>query len=960
MANNSAMRAEEVLSFGPFRLSSAGRILYRDDKPVPLGSRALDILIALVERAGETVSRRDLMNQVWPDLLVEDANLRVHVTNLRKALLDGRDGARYVTNVPGRGYCFVAPVKRILAPQSQANPGLRHSSVPPCNLPPRLERMVGRDETVLELSRLLLEHRFVSVVGAGGLGKTTVATAVCHSLLHRFDGAVHFVDLSAISDGSLVGNAVESVLGLSTGSQDCLESLVSVLAGKQTMLVLDNCEHVIDRVAPLAEKIFASVSDVFILATSRETLRVEDEHVYLLHPLDAPPAGLDLTADRVVGWPAAQLFMERAAAGGYRLQLSDDEAPAVASICRQLDGLALAIELVASRVGAYGIQGTADLLENRFKLLWEGRRSALPRHQTMRALLDWSYHLLSEHERRVLCRLSVFAGLFPPDAAQGVVADEAVSEQDAAEALAGLIDKSLIEVSAVGSKIYYRLLNTTRSYAMLKIEATGERDIVAGRHALYYRDMLRSRSICDVDRQEPASYRLHMGNIRAALEWCFSHGGDNKIGGELAVGAAPLFLRMSLLSECRHWCEHALAALEDSDRGGVPELVLRRYLTVSIMFTRGEPEDIRHALQRGLDLAETVGTSEDRLYFNAGLHLFLIRGAEFSGAAEAAERSAVLAADLDRVDAKVAADWMRGTAYHLIGDQRRAQHHCEAGFRRAASLGQLEINVFGYDHRVRSLAVLARVLWLRGFPEQAERTARQAIEEAERCGHPVSLCATLFYTISVALWDADYELANRRVERLVAHAAKHSLASYHAIGLGFRGELAVCRGGAAAGVVMLRDALAALHQEQHHMFMTAFQRALAEGLAVSGQAEEAANMINGALARATERGETYELPDLMRAQGEILLVQMRPDAPLAEELLLRSLAMAREQCARGWELRTAIPLARLWLAQGRSHEVDELLGVTLQQFGEGLRGARLLEVAKLRREVQRSISRRQA
>lgn len=818
--------------------------------------------------------------------------------------------------------------------------------------------MVGRDETVSELSRLLLQHRFVSVVGAGGLGKTTVATAVCHALIPKFDGAVYFVDLSAISDGSLVETAVESVLGLSTGSRDSFDGLVSILAGKRTMLVLDNCEHVIDKVAPLAERIFASASDVFVLATSRETLRVEGEHVYLLLPLDAPPAGVDLTADCVVGWPAVQLFMERAAAGGYRFQLSDDEAPVVASICRQLDGVALAIELAAGRVGAYGIQGTADLLENRFKLLWEGRRNALPRHQTMRAMLDWSYHLLSEKEQRVLCRLSVFAGFFAPDAAQRIVADEAGSEQDAAEAVAGLIDKSLILVSTIDGELYYRLLNTTRCYAMLKIEETEERDIVAGRHALYYCNMLRSRSIRAFDKQEPRSYGPHVGNIRAALEWCFSPGGDSTIGGELTVGAAPLFLRMSLLSECRHWCEHALAALETADRGGTRELELRRYLTVSIMFTRGEQQDIRHALQRGLDLAETVGTPEDQLYFHAGLHIFLLRVAEFSGALEAAERSVILAANLDRADAMVAAEWMRGTAYHLIGDQRKAQHHCEIGFRRAASLGPLEINVFGYDQRVRSLAVFARILWLRGFPEQAERTARQGIEEAERCGHPVSLCATLFYTVSVALWNADYALANGRIERLIAHAARHSLASYHAIGLGFRGELAVCLGRAASGVALLRDALAALHREQHQMFMTAFQRALAEGLAVSGEAEEAANMIDGAFARATELSETYELPDLLRARGEILLAQPRPDATVAEESLLRSLAMAREQCARGWELRTAIPLARLWLAQGRNREADELLGATLQQFSEGLRGASLLEVAKLRREVQCSIGRR--
>jgi predicted ATPase len=415
---------------------------------------------------------------------------------------------------------------------------------------------------------------------------------------------------------------------------------------------------------------------------------------------------------------------------------------------------------------------------------------------------------------------------------------------------------------------------------------------------------------------------------------------------------------MSLVGECRRWCEQALAALEASARGGARELVLRRYLTVSIMFARGKEHDIRDAIKRGLDLAEAIGTAEDQLYFHAALHLFLIRVGEFSGALEAAERSAVVAANLDRAEAIVAAEWMRGTSYHLIGDQRRAQQHCEIGFRRAAALQPLAINVFGYDQHVRSLAVLARILWLRGYPEQAERTARQGIEEAERCGHPVSLCATLFYTVSVALWNADYELANGRVERLIADAARHSLAPYHAIGLGFRGELAVCQGRAALGVTLLREALDALHQEQHQMFMASFQRAFAEGLAVSGRAEEAAEMIDGALVGAAERGETYELPDLLRAKGEILLAQPHPDAIVAEESLLRSLAVAREQCAKGWEVRAAIPLARLWVTQGRDAEAGELLRTTLQQFTEGLQGAGLAEAASLLRKVQCSIGRK--
>jgi DNA-binding winged helix-turn-helix (wHTH) protein len=335
------------------------RLLTRDGAVVPLGARALDILLALMARAGVVIEKRDLMAQVWPDATVDEGSLRFHITNLRKVLGDGKDGAQYIATHAGHGYAFVAPLAH--PADDDVAPASASATIPRAILPSRPTGMVGRSDSVAALAMDLVDWRFVSLVGAGGVGKTTVAVALGHELMAEFDSAVLFVDLGALSDPGLVASTVAAMLGLSVQSDNTMPGLIAYLRDKRVLLILDNCEHLVVAAAVLAENIFWAAPQVHILATSREALRVEGERVVKVEPLLCPPNEPAHTVAAILAYPAAQLFIERAAMSGGYPDLTAQDAMLVADICRKLDGVPLAIELAAGRVESHGLQQTAAL-----------------------------------------------------------------------------------------------------------------------------------------------------------------------------------------------------------------------------------------------------------------------------------------------------------------------------------------------------------------------------------------------------------------------------------------------------------------------------------------------------------------------------------------------------------------------------------------------------------------------
>jgi predicted ATPase/DNA-binding winged helix-turn-helix (wHTH) protein len=459
------------ISFGSFHLLPTERLLLTDGNPVAIGSRAFDLLCALVERPGEVLGKEELMARVWPGIFVDEANLRVQIASLRRALGDDRAGRRYVAAVPGRGYSFVMPVGRSAALEPvPARPRLD-------NLPAALTPLIGRDETVMRLAPQCVQQRLVSVVGAGGIGKTSLALAVARNLSTAFANGVCFVDLTEIGDPLELAPALASALGVEACGDDLLATVLRHLADMHLLLVLDNCEQVIDAVAQLALALLRAARHLHILATSREPLRIESEHVHRLPALACPPPSPRLRPAEALTFPAVRLFVERAAAALGEFALQGEEVSNVVAICRKLEGVPLAIEAAAGDVEVFGVAGVASRLDDPLQLPAMRRPGLPPRHRSLRATMDWSYRLLHEPEQMLLHRLVGFADGFTLADATRAAHDGNWPESAIAEPLAALVAKSLVTRVSDEFEPRFRMPGVARAYVLAK-QAGGAGDHV--------------------------------------------------------------------------------------------------------------------------------------------------------------------------------------------------------------------------------------------------------------------------------------------------------------------------------------------------------------------------------------------------------------------------------------------------------------------------------------------------
>jgi predicted ATPase/DNA-binding winged helix-turn-helix (wHTH) protein len=944
------------IAFGAFRLLPAQQLLLEGDKPVHLGSRARDILVALLERPGQVLGKQELLDRVWPNTFVEEGNLKVHVAALRRALGDGQAGKRFIANIPGRGYSFVAPVDRgmVLGGVDRQIEAVEARQ----DLPMPLTRMVGRSDTVAALSAQVTRQRFVTIVGAGGIGKTTVAVAVADTLAGSFKDGVRFVDLAPLSDPLLAPGALATVLGVGMGSDKPLSTVISFLREKHLLIVLDNCEHLVEAAARMAEDVLKGAPQVHILATSREALRSEGERVHRLAPLAFPQSGTELSASEALAFPSIQLFVERAAACLDAFELGDAEAPLVAEICRRLDGIALAIEIVAGRVDTFGVAGLAARLDERFSLLLRGRRTALPRHQTLHTTLDWSYDLLPGLQQVVLRRLAVFAGMVTMESASAILADGDTPPSEIVDAIADLIAKSLVTASLDAAVALYRLLDTTRAYALVKLDESGERGRFARRHAEHYRALL-EQAYGEWER-EPATdwlprYRHNIDNVRAALDWAFSPIGDVATGVALTVLAIPLWFHLSLTRECEERVDRALAAPATS-RTLDQEMRLHAARAWSLMQTKGLGTETLAAWNRTLETSERQENGDYQLRALWGLWAGLLNKGEFREALALARRFSELAATAGDKLGILVGDRMVGYILHVLGDQAEARHTIER------MLGRYEVPVIGaqmirfvFDQRAMARCFLARILWLQGRPKQAVLLVKSIVDGAASGNDTLTLCQVLVHAACpVALFVGDRALVERYVSMLIDNAAE-GLGFWQGWGRCFRGVLLIERGDLDGGLAELEAALAEFREIQYGVYYIVFQSEFASALGRAGNIAEGLVAIDEALARSEQNDERWYFAEILRIKGELILSYGAPDGPREAELYYhRSLEWARRQQTIAWELRTATSLARLWKDQRRAREALALLAPIYDRFAEGQDTHDLMVAQELLQELRAS------
>jgi predicted ATPase len=906
----------------------------------------------LIEASGAVVSKDALRKRVWPDRIIEDNNLQHQISALRRAFAPDRD---LIRTIAGRGYQFTGEIRMIstdlpVQPVPTAVALISPSAGIPTNLPEPVSELIGRDVELNEILDLSASHRLVTLSGAGGIGKTRLGFEVARHVLARFADGVWVIELAPLSDPELVPVTVATALGLelTSGTASAL-SVANALRSKQLTLVLDNCEHVVDAVARMAEALLRANPAARVIATSREPLRAEGEQVYPVQPL-AVPTEDSANGDDPLRYGAVRLFVDRTRAAAPHFSPDAGVLAAIGGICRRLDGIPLAIELAAARAATLGIESLAARLDDRFRLLASGRRTALPRHQTLRATLDWSHELLTDPERVVLRRLAIFAGSFTRQAASTVTAVDDIAGPDVVDCVAGLVAKSLVTVDADGARLRYRLLETTRAYALEKLVQAGEFDAIARRHAERYRDLFAGAETETRPTDEwLADYGPRLDNVRVALDWAFSPNGDASIGVALTAAAVPLWMLLSLLEECGCRVERALAAIAaGSDRDARREMQLYAALATSLKYSRGAVSEIEAIETKALEIAESLEDIEYQLRSLWGLWSLRISCGQHCVALTVAQRFYTLAAKRSDPNDRLIGERMIGTSQYYLGDLLSARRHLERVLTHYVLPAQKwQFVRFQVDPWAGARSYLARILWLQGLPDQAMRTAETSVAEARATNHASSLGGALaMAACPIALWVGDLAAAEHYVEMLLDHSTRHALARWRAFGRCYQGMLVIQLGDSAAGLRLLRAAVAESATAESTARLFAFLISAASGHA--GQIVDVLAMIDEASVRSEHSEERWLNAEVLRTKGELLLLQGEPGAAAAAESYFRqALDWARQQGALSWELRAATSLARLLSDEGRSADARALLQAVYDRFTEGfatadLRAARAL------------------
>ena len=941
---------QPVYQTGEWEIDLARREVRARGVSVPIGGRAFEIMEVLVRAAGDLVTKNELMDRIWPGAVVGDNTLQVHISAVRKAL--GPYGAMLKT-VSGRGYRMLEnwTVRHHDSPTPLTNrrPISENPEPAATNFPMNITALNGRSAATRRLRDLVSAWRVVTLTGPGGIGKTALALEVAGGLLADFDGGGWFVELASLSDPDLVPSAIARVMGLKlTGETISAEAIARAIGGQNLLLVLDNCEHVIDAVATVTEMLVRSCPRTTILTTSREVLRIDGEFVYRVPPLEVPAAATR-NPDRILEHGAVELFVARTKALLSGFAANAEDLAAIAMICRRLDGIPLAIEFAAARAATLGIQPVAARLDDRFALLTGGRRTALPRHRTLRATLDWSFELLPSAERLLLRRLAVFAGGFPLAAAVAVMGHTDAAMPSVLHGLASLVNKSLVVFDASAPTDRWRLLETIRAYALEKLIESGEADDARRRHAAYFRDLFTPEGGVETRLSgEDLALRLQeIDNVRAALDWSFSPSGDAEIGRDLTAAYGPVWLHLSLVAECRERCERALLDLK-SDESSNPRRQMRLHTALgsALLGTMGPGEQTEATLTKALEIAEQLGDLHVQARVLLSLSAVRVFRGEYGEARIAVERFRQVAYRIGDPAIIFAAERRMGETLLTIGRPDEARLCFERILQHPVSPANLQRTIFyQLDDRALSRAMMARALCLLGFMERARREAQASLDELHGTAHQLSFCRVIYYGMCrIALMTRDLATAEQAVKRFIEVVTGLNAPFWHLVGRFLEGKLMVERRDFARGVEVLCDAFETCRRTGWRASYPEFMGALAEGLAGIGRLGDALDAVNDAIANAGEgaNGQVWYVPELLRIKGELLLRRVEDQSTsAAEDCFNEAAEMAREQGALLWELRVALSLARVRVTQGRQRDARRQLASAYDRFTEGFETADL-------------------
>ncbi|MDH6265407.1 putative ATPase/DNA-binding winged helix-turn-helix (wHTH) protein [Rhizobium sp. SG_E_25_P2] len=954
LATYPSEQIQRAYAFGPFVLVPERQQLMEGETPVRIGGRALDILTLLVERPGEVVEKRDLLARVWPGMSVDDANLKVNMGIVRRALGESAP-PKYIATVVGRGYRFIAPVlaNRLGDAVDRSDAG-ETPAEQSHNLPIGATQVLGRTDSIGSMLDDLENARLVSIVGMGGVGKTTVALAAAEKAIGLFADGVWLVDLATLKEPSLVPNAIATAIGLNAHSANMTAALCAFLQDRDMLLLMDNCEHLIDSVAICVQRILTSARKVKILATSREPLCVRGERVRRLSGLETPPASIVTTAGEALAFPAVRLFVARATDRNPEFTLNDVDALKVGAICRKLDGVALAIELAAARTDAFSIPELLERLDDRFRLL-QGRRAGPERHRTLAAMIDWSYELLSDSEQTTMRRLSIFAGSFSLAAACAVAADETIDPRHVVDDLASLVSKSLVAVDALDVEIDYRMLDTTRAYAFAKLSASRELESIRRRQAEY------AFEIVDRAKEDSATlansawlkrYGSKIDDIRNAQAFSLSGRGNPALGVRLTVAAISYWEKLSLLEENRMAVERALDDAFLMHRTRRDDLLLILAQAAAKLFTRGPLPEVRLLFSKALEIAETLGDVDLQLECLRGLSQYDLWAGDSRSSLAIANRVRELAAAKKEGRAATNADGQTGSALHSLGDLAAARRHLES-FLDTAPFSALRTDVsrFEFDQRLEARGSLAMVLWLQGFSDQALAMARRQRDEAEVANFAMPRCAAILLTsVCVELYVGNFEETERQLDFAEEYAAEHQLTLWNTVAACMRVKLHIDMG-RPVDLESYGRILAEIRNGGLGLRYPPFLANYGHLLSLRGDLDGALRCIDDAIALYARSGQDWGIPEMLTMRGNFIRAgESKGYLEAAADCYSRSIEMARRHGSLTWQLRAAIQLVDLWRNKGGSDEAESILSSTYRQFSEGLwtsdlrRAATLLQI----------------